>query len=109
LQSFSFFSYYDQSVLDFLQEFGRNSLLTNVHLFLYGENRPKIDAMSQMMTQFLPSITNIESLIPYDCYDHNAALFQEELSDMMTSTRFIFGWSGFIPIVKLERTDMENR
>jgi hypothetical protein len=85
-------------------------MLTNVKLILCGENRPKFDAMSQMMTQLLPSITSIESLRPYDCYDHNAALFQEELSDMLASTRILRHWSGLIPLKKLatESTDMEN-
>jgi hypothetical protein len=92
-----------------LQKFGCNSLFTNVNLTLYGENRRKFDAMSKMMTQLMPSITSIESLNPSDCYDHNAALFQEEFSDMLASTRIINGWSGFIPIKKLASTDMENR
>jgi hypothetical protein len=92
----SCFSYYDQSVLDFLQEFNQNPLLTNVHLLLYGENRRKFDAMSQMMTQFMPSITSIESLNPYNCYNNNTGLFREEHADMMSSTRIIFGWSSFI-------------
>jgi hypothetical protein len=88
-----------------LQEFGRNSLLTNVHLLLGGENDRKFDAMSQMMTQLLPSITSIESLRSI-CYHHHTALFREEHSDMMASTRILFGWSGLIPIKKLESTDM---
>jgi hypothetical protein len=79
-----------------LEQFGRNSLLTNVYLLLGGEIRPKFDAMSKMMTQLLPSITSIEALNTYRCYDHNAALFQEELSDMLASTRIIRAWSGFI-------------
>jgi hypothetical protein len=96
----SFFSYYDESVLGFLQEFRRNSMLTNVHLFLCGDNRRQLNAMNQMMPRLLPSITSIESLNTYDCYDHNAALFQagffkKELSDMLTSARILYKWSGF--------------
>jgi hypothetical protein len=83
-----------------LQEFHSNSLLTNVHLFLSGENRRQLNAMIKMMPQLLPSITSIESLNSYHCYDHNAALFQagffkEELSDMLTSARILYEWSGF--------------
>jgi hypothetical protein len=96
----SYFSYYDQSVLDFLQEFGRNSPFTNVNLELHGENHRKFDAMSKVMAQLLPSITSIESLRSYD-YDHNAALFQEELSDMLTSARILNGRSVFIIIIKI--------
>jgi hypothetical protein len=87
-----------------LQEFRRNSLLTNVHLILWGGNRRKFDAMSLMMTQLLPSITNIESLMPYyDRYDPNTALFQEEkeLSDILAPARILLGWSGLFPIIRL--------
>jgi hypothetical protein len=56
--------------------------------------------MSQMMRQLLPSITSIESLNPYYCYNHNSALFQaavfeRKLSDMMASARILHEWSGF--------------
>jgi hypothetical protein len=95
----SFISYYDQSVLGFLQKFNRNSLLTNVNLTLKGENRPKFDAMSEMMTQLLPSITSIESLTS-ECKQNNPALLQEH-SDMLTSARILIDWSGFISIIKL--------
>jgi hypothetical protein len=100
----SFFSYYNRSVLVFLQEFGRSSLLTNVKLTLCSENRREFDAISQMMAQLLPSITSIESLTPYYCYDHNMALFQEKHSHMLASTRILLCWSVLIPILKLAKT-----
>jgi hypothetical protein len=94
----SFISYYDQSVLGFLQEFHRNSLFTNVNLALCGHHG-KFDAMSQMMTQLLPSITSIESLKPiYLNHDYNAALFQEH-SNMLASAKILIIWSGFIHIL----------
>jgi hypothetical protein len=94
-----FFSYYDQSVLGFLQEFHRNSLFTNVHLSLSGENRRKFDDMSQMMTQLLPSITSIESLRPiYVNYDYNADFFRGHYN-MLASSRILIKGLGFIPII----------
>jgi hypothetical protein len=94
IQSILSFSYYDQSVLGFLQQFHRNSLFTNVNLTLLGENRRKFNAMTQMMTQLLPSITSIESLTP-TC--HNYALFLKEHSDMLASAKILIIRSAFIP------------
>jgi hypothetical protein len=83
----SFISYYDQTVLGFLQEFRSNSLLTDVKLILCAEHyRRKFDAMSQMMTQLLPSITSIESL-SLQCDNKKTALFLKEHSDMLALTR----------------------
>jgi hypothetical protein len=53
----SFFSYFNQFVLGFLQEFQRNSLLTNVDLNLY-----KTNVDSDVLPQLLPLFISVESL-----------------------------------------------
>jgi hypothetical protein len=52
------FSNFDEPVAAFLQQFQRNSLLTNVNL----DFKDCLDFLPQIMTNFVPLFTNINSI-----------------------------------------------
>jgi hypothetical protein len=82
--SLSFFSYFNQSVLGFLQEFHRKSLLTNVEL-----NLVKTNFDSNALTQLVPLLTNINKLNLLFHIDIEALIQKEYSKAMLASARIL--------------------
>jgi hypothetical protein len=83
------FSYFDEFVLRFMQEFHRISLLTNVDLCFF---EPNVD--SDALLQIVPLLTSIDQLNLF--YIDIEALIQKEYSTrMLASARILFIQSAF--------------
>jgi hypothetical protein len=85
----SFFRYFNEIVLGFLQEFQRNSLLTNVHLCLY-----KTNLESNALSQLVSLLTSIEKLILF-YIDIEAFIQQGYSKTLLESARILYIESVF--------------
>jgi hypothetical protein len=107
LQSISasfYFSHFDASVLSFLKEFQRNSLLANVNLNLaYVNSANDLNALPSpqfmlLMANVVPLLTNINLI---NVVGNNVLLDLMEKGNaeltfrMLASARVLHAWSGF--------------
>jgi hypothetical protein len=95
--SISNISYIDESILGFLQEFERNSLLGNANL-LFCNAHSSPDVQLGMLNKVLPLISSIYS-IKLNCHKVLALLQKEyagheQFKRMLTSARALYTWSG---------------
>jgi hypothetical protein len=88
------FSHVDESAIDFLKEFQRNSLLTNVNIAFHPWNSS--DWMLPFLTKVVPLFTSINCI---DLYRHvwNSKIrimleeeYREEATPMLASARILW-------------------
>jgi hypothetical protein len=93
------FSHVDDSVIHFLKEFERNSLLTNVNITFHHFSG---DWMLAFLTKVVPLFTSINCLDIYGCvWNSNVRLLLEEeyrefTMPMLTSARILWAGSDFV-------------
>jgi hypothetical protein len=91
-------SYFDDSVLRFLQEFQQNSLLTNVKVRFAKIRNRSADVLVRIMTNVMPLLTSIDSIAICTKASANIQrLFQNNEYSALTkkifgSTRFLYIW-----------------
>jgi hypothetical protein len=101
------FSYYGESVIAFVQEFQRNSLLTNVNLYFNN----CLDSVLEIMTNLLPLFTNINSIgidsknSCRDVLDQLQCEYSELAIPMLTSARILFAKLFAVSTGKLNNYD----